>query len=747
MYAIVIQFSYFREELEKEEMYVEYLDKLLVDIELHRRQDEQLTNEGDDGNVNEDQCKNGKSTSRTSLNLDLDQGHGPNGSSFVTVISVVSTDQDDQDVHNPSLTGRQDSKESLNSSSSLLSPSSSISLSETPLLLKDPLSTQDVSSNSGSTSGMAPKYNKKPEPPKRSTKPRTFSNTSNDNIDLQTGSRGQPDGGETDDSMSLSLSTSAKSSNSQTSSNVSKVKGIWEDRAELIGFQPLERKSKHTESLKHDSRDPKNQKIMRRQLSSPSGKSYDSSDSEYSLGRRESNKLKDDLKKTEHLKKQDAVETRLDRLVLRKPSDRLKKSNGKLSKNQEESSERTKPMEEPLYDLVASDEPENEYEYDNHLLYSGSKIQNAYTASSTPTNVKDQSLKDSDNLSSTSSLVRKTVQIEDEESNYVNIQYFLHNSKSRSMDDRENSFDNPDESEDDEATDQATNKYSSLDSNQSKDKSINESERQLMYKHILNSIADSESIYLECLSVSLQYMKAMKVTLSTPQPIIPKEDFDVIFFKIPELHEFHYHFHESLKKQVDHYNSKDKIGHHFKMLAQQTKLYAQFLGNYPQALETLHKCSQTYPQFADLTGSIKLRTLKGQQQSQTLSLEDLLHKPVARLQKNCLSLQDLIKYTPEDHPDHRTLEDSLHMIQNFLNDYNVEHRTQLYPHTERNQRHLVKNSFTVELTDGARKLRHLFLFNDVLVCAKYKASSRGEKFTFQLKWYIPLSEVSFSSSQ
>ena len=97
----------------------------------------------------------------------------------------------------------------------------------------------------------------------------------------------------------------------------------------------------------------------------------------------------------------------------------------------------------------------------------------------------------------------------------------------------------------------------------------------------------------------------MKVTLSTPQPVIPKEDFEVIFFKIPELHEFHYHFHDNLKKQVDRYNTEDKIGHHFKMLAQQTKVYAQFLGNYPKALETLHKCSQLYPQFADLTGMDK----------------------------------------------------------------------------------------------------------------------------------------------
>ena len=70
--------------------------------------------------------------------------------------------------------------------------------------------------------------------------------------------------------------------------------------------------------------------------------------------------------------------------------------------------------------------------------------------------------------------------------------------------------------------------------------------------------------------------------------------------------------------------------------------------------------------------------------------------------------------------------------------------------------HLVKKLFIVELAEGQRKLRHLFLFNDVLVCAKYKASGGGnhpptggvavgrhqEKFTFQLKWYIPLEHVS-----
>lgn len=46
----------------------------------------------------------------------------------------------------------------------------------------------------------------------------------------------------------------------------------------------------------------------------------------------------------------------------------------------------------------------------------------------------------------------------------------------------------------------------------------------------------------------------------------------------------------------------------------------------------------------------------------------------------------------------------------------------------------------VELSDGHRKLRHLFLFNDVIACAKYKASAR-EKYSFELKWYIPVAEA------
>ena len=115
--------------------------------------------------------------------------------------------------------------------------------------------------------------------------------------------------------------------------------------------------------------------------------------------------------------------------------------------------------------------------------------------------------------------MRRVVKMEEEESNYVNIQYFLNHTKSRSKLDREKSLENGEESDEENENEVKSAKSpnnntsnsngGSLGSNKSRDNSsgVGEAERQLMYRHILNSIADSEAIYLECLSVSLQYMK------------------------------------------------------------------------------------------------------------------------------------------------------------------------------------------------------------------------------------------------
>ena len=470
-----------REELEKEEMYVEYLDKLLQDIELHRHkpgdQEEEeenvgeaeeegdldltVTSGGSDGDKESD-----RANLRSSLTLDLESSSGKEKhSSFVTVISVKAAEDDgskeessqepeqqpgskltftksktakksvteQQPTFNsfgkrapppPSLytkpvpaVRRQESRESLASVSSPLSPTSPVSpLSEHPVLnpREAPASPRsllnggqdpETSSESGSPASTGLKSSKsgarsKPEPPARSISIKDSlhqetakSDSSTEDIDLQSAMRGRPDGGETDES--LSLSSLGPASNAASVSAAGKVRDLranWENKPP-ISLKPSV--SEVRRSKRDTSRDPgptsmtsppvarktrtDSDTSSRGRMGSPSGKSHDSSDDSSSSWGRGSGS-------PGAARRRQSGETRLDRLVRRpsgeksftrqlsegssgppslpKPKKLVRKwSNSALADETGDKEE----VEEPLYDTVPSEEPEDEY--DNHLLY------------------------------------------------------------------------------------------------------------------------------------------------------------------------------------------------------------------------------------------------------------------------------------------------------------------------------------------------------------------------------------------
>ena len=150
---------------------------------------------------------------------------------------------------------------------------------------------------------------------------------------------------------------------------------------------------------------------------------------------------------------------------------------------------------------------------------------------------------------------------------------------------------------------------------------------------------------------------------------------------------------EGLKSLTKGENTSS-IGDLFKVLASRLGAYSAFLKNYSKALETVHKCSSTNNQFSEITRvcnssprewhlikicfhfqSIKISSLKGQ----STTLDELLHKPVARVQKNALVLHDLLKYTNEDLDDYKSLKTALKMTQCFLNDLNIAATEQMFP--------------------------------------------------------------------
>lgn len=159
----------------------------------------------------------------------------------------------------------------------------------------------------------------------------------------------------------------------------------------------------------------------------------------------------------------------------------------------------------------------------------------------------------------------------------------------------------------------------------------------------------------------------MAATLTTSRPVISKNELQTMFFKVEELLEVHTEFLTSLKNKVAVDTREIHIGESFEELAKHIHIYGAFLHNYGQAIDTVKKCCENNDLFKEIVTKIVLNS----QNEHLLTLEDLLHKPVARLQKNALVLQDLINETPSTHADYKPLIKSQKTIQQLLSEFNA----------------------------------------------------------------------------
>lgn len=130
-------------------------------------------------------------------------------------------------------------------------------------------------------------------------------------------------------------------------------------------------------------------------------------------------------------------------------------------------------------------------------------------------------------------------------------------------------------------------------------------------------------------------------------------------------------------------------------------------------------------------------------------------------------LQDLLKTTPVEHKDFAALQEALRLSQSFLSGVNESSQSKrevtlthgmVSPHFHRlcsdeqavdlkagrlsckkekahqismclclfhQRRQLMRDGFVVDVSEGVRSLRHLFLYTDLLLCTRFKHAARG----------------------
>ncbi|XP_068126405.1 active breakpoint cluster region-related protein isoform X4 [Hyperolius riggenbachi] len=299
----------------------------------------------------------------------------------------------------------------------------------------------------------------------------------------------------------------------------------------------------------------------------------------------------------------------------------------------------------------------------------------------------------------------------------------------------------------------------------------------LMRKLVLSGVLASEEIYINQLEALLLPMKPLKATATTSQPVLTMQQIDAIFYKVQDIYEIHKDFYDNLYPCVQEFDIKTTVGHLFQKLVSQLGIYKAFVDNYKFALETAEKCSQCNNQFNKISEDLKVKGPKdSKDQPTSVTMEALLYKPIDRVTRSTLVLHDLLKHTPADHPDYPLLQDALRISQNFLSSINedIDPRRTAVTTPKGESRQLIKDGFMVELSENSRKLRHLFLFTDLLLCAKLKKATAGDSANqhgpqgrqavssfsipihrkillgqkhqqYDCKWYIPLADLVFPS--
>uniref|UniRef100_A0A672PLM0 Rho guanine nucleotide exchange factor 17 n=1 Tax=Sinocyclocheilus grahami TaxID=75366 RepID=A0A672PLM0_SINGR len=165
-------------------------------------------------------------------------------------------------------------------------------------------------------------------------------------------------------------------------------------------------------------------------------------------------------------------------------------------------------------------------------------------------------------------------------------------------------------------------------------------------------------------------------------------------------------------------------------------IYSAYIDNFMNAKDAVRIAKEAKPAF------LKFLEQNMRENKEKQALGDLMIKPVQRIPRYELLVKDLLKHTPEDHPDYLFLQDAQKNIKRLAERINKGRRTaeeleretrvmqEIEAHIEgvehilNPQRTFLRQEMVVEAkTVGGKKDRSLFLFSDLLICTTLKRKS------------------------
>ncbi|XP_068514354.1 rho guanine nucleotide exchange factor 10-like protein isoform X12 [Anas acuta] len=283
------------------------------------------------------------------------------------------------------------------------------------------------------------------------------------------------------------------------------------------------------------------------------------------------------------------------------------------------------------------------------------------------------------------------------------------------------------------------------------------SPQQVVRRHILGSIVQSERSYVDSLKRILQDYR--NPLMEMEPKVLSARKCQVVFFRLKEILQCHSMFQIALASRVAEWDSAEKIGDLFVASFSKSMVldvYSDYVNNFTTAMSLIKKACLTKPAFLDF---LKKRQMAS---ADRVTLYGLMVKPIQRFPQFILLLQDMLKNTPKGHADRLSLQLALTELETLAEKLNeqkrvadqvaeiqqlcksISDRSSLNKLLSSGQRQLLLCETLTETVYGDRgqliksKERKVFLLNDMLVCANINFKPVNPRGQLEISSLVPL---------
>uniref|UniRef100_A0A8C3AKN4 FYVE, RhoGEF and PH domain containing 4b n=1 Tax=Cyclopterus lumpus TaxID=8103 RepID=A0A8C3AKN4_CYCLU len=269
-----------------------------------------------------------------------------------------------------------------------------------------------------------------------------------------------------------------------------------------------------------------------------------------------------------------------------------------------------------------------------------------------------------------------------------------------------------------------------------------ENKEQKLYR-LANELLQTERAYVARLHL-LDQVFCSSLTEEAGRGSFPPDLIRNIFSNISSIYSFHSQFLlPDLENCMGHWCESPGLGSVLLQHAPFLRMYADYVKNFEQAMELVRTWSERSSVFRTIVQDIQSREVCG-----SLTLQHHMLEPVQRVPRYEMLLRDYLKKLPRDDPDYDLAHKSLQMISMAATHSNsaihkAESRKRLLEIYEMVGEEEVVNPTNEFLREGrllklaARNTsameRHLFLFNNFLLCCTPKFSLVGQRFTVRCR--------------